>query len=86
MKAAGLANGCAVVTTAPQAPLPELVGGRDLLYVSPGDPAAAADAVLSLSGDPARAAALRRAALAAAQQFTWEAIAREHLRLYAAAM
>jgi glycosyltransferase involved in cell wall biosynthesis len=80
---AGLANGCAIVTTTPQAPMPELAGGRDLLYVPPGDPAAAAEAVLSLVADPARAAALRRAALAAARQFTWETIAREHLRLYA---
>ena len=66
--------------------LPELAGGRDLLYVAPGDAAAAAAAVLSLAADPAHAAGLRRAALAAAQQFTWEAIAREHLRLYAASM
>lgn len=30
---AALANGCAIVTTTPQGPLPELVHDRDLLYV-----------------------------------------------------
>lgn len=79
---AGLANGCAVVTTAPQAPMPELAGGRDLLFFPPADPGAAADAVLALAADPARAAALRRAARDASRRFTWDTIARAHLRLY----
>ena len=34
---AGLGQGCVLVTTQPQAPLPELLDGRDLLYVPPAD-------------------------------------------------
>lgn len=80
---AGLANGCAIVTTTPAAPLPELVDGRDLLFVPPGDAAAAADAVRTLLSDPLRAAGLRDAARERSALFAWPAIARRHLELYA---
>jgi glycosyltransferase involved in cell wall biosynthesis len=79
---AGLAQGCALVTTTPQAPLPELVDGRDLLYVPPEDAQAAADAVLRLARDPALAQRLRAGARAASAAFRWEHIAAEHARLY----
>ncbi len=79
---AALAHGCALVTTTPQAPLPELVAGRDLLTVPPGDAQAAADAVLRLADDPALAASLRAGALAASAAFRWENIAAAHERLY----
>lgn len=79
---AGLAHGCALVTTTPQAPLPELAAGRDLLYVPPDDAQAAAEAVLRLACDPALAARLRAGARAASAAFTWEQIAAEHARLY----
>lgn len=79
---AGLANGCAIVTTRPQAPLPELVAGRDLLYAEPGDDAALAAAVEGLLADPALLAALRSKARARSRLFTWEAIARAHLAAY----
>ncbi|MEZ4558873.1 MAG: hypothetical protein R2854_20975 [Caldilineaceae bacterium] len=39
---AGLVNGCAIVTTTPQAPLPELAMERDVMYVAPGNDEAAA--------------------------------------------
>ena len=66
---AGLASGCAIVTTAPSAPLPELVRERDWLLVPPGDVVAARDAVLRLARDPraggvaARAGAVAQPAL-----------------------
>jgi glycosyltransferase involved in cell wall biosynthesis len=80
---AGLANGCAIVTTTPQAPLPELQDGRDLLYAPPEDESALAAAVLRLAGDPALRAALGEHARAASAQFAWDAIARAHLEQYA---
>jgi glycosyltransferase involved in cell wall biosynthesis len=79
---AGLAHGCAIVTTTPQAPLPELVDGRDLLYAPPGDPDAAAAAVLRIAQDPALADRLRANARAVANLFSWERIAEAHERLY----
>ncbi len=79
---AGLANGCAIVTTTPSAPLPELVPERDWLLVPPRDVAAARDAVLRLSRDPALAASLRERARARSQLFAWPQIAARHLALY----
>ncbi len=79
---AGLAHGCAIVTTRPQDPLPELVDGRDLIYVPPGDPEAAAAAVLQLAAQPTWAQNLRANARARSALFRWETIAAEHARLY----
>jgi glycosyltransferase involved in cell wall biosynthesis len=79
---AGLAHGCAIATTTPETPVPELVEGRDLLYFPPEDAAAAAAAVLRIAGDPALAARLRAGARAVAAAFTWEGIAEAHERLY----
>ncbi len=81
---AGLANGCAILTSAPQGPLPELVAGRDLTFAPAGDDAAFADAAAALLRDPAALAALRSHARRAALQFTWESIADRHLALYTA--
>ena len=79
---AGLANGCAIVTTTPSAPLPELVHERDWLLVPPVDVAAARDAVLRLARDPALAASLRENARSRGQLFAWPQIAAEHVALY----
>lgn len=79
---AGLANGCAIVTTRPQAPLPELVHGRDVLYVPPEDPQAAAQAVLQIADDPALAQRLRAQARLRSRSFAWSAIAAAHRPLY----
>ena len=80
---AGLANGCAIVTTTPPGPLPELLEGRDLLYAPPDDDAALARAVLRLADDPSLAADLREHARERAALFTWDAIARAHCEEYA---
>jgi glycosyltransferase involved in cell wall biosynthesis len=79
---AGLANGCVIVTTRPQAPLPELVEGRDLLYIAPGDDQAAAEALLRIMNDRPLAHSLRAQARQSSQQFSWAAIAQRHLQQY----
>ena len=56
---AALANGCAIVTTHPQAPTPELAADSDLLLVPPRDAAATAAAVRRIAADPGLAADLR---------------------------
>lgn len=82
---AGLANGCAIITTQPQHPVPELVEGRDLIYVPPGNPAALAAAAASLAANPEQVAQLRAAARTSSAQFRWSAIAQTHQSLYRAA-
>jgi len=81
---AALVNGCAIVTTTPQAPLPELQHERDLLYVDAGDSQALANAVLRLADDASLRATIQANARRASQQFGWEEIARRHWELYAA--
>ena len=81
---AGLAHGCAIVTTTPQSPLPELVDGRDLFYVPPEAPELAANAVLRLANEPDLRQALQASARRQSQLFTWSTIANQHLRAYAA--
>lgn len=83
---AGLAHGCAIVTTTPQSPLPELVDGRDLFYVPPEAPQLAANAVLRLANEPDLRQALQASARRQSQLFTWSTIADQHLRAYAAQM
>ena len=80
---AGLANGCAIVTTWPQDPLPELVHERDLVYVPAEDDAAMAAAVTRLAQDAPLRTRLQSNARDASQQFGWEEIARRHLEIYA---
>jgi glycosyltransferase involved in cell wall biosynthesis len=79
---AGLAQGCALVTTTPTVPIPELVDGRELLYVPPGDVEATVGAVLRLVRTPGLIATLGQNARQAAAAFTWEGIAEAHGRLY----
>ncbi|RME53644.1 MAG: glycosyltransferase, partial [Caldilineae bacterium] len=82
---AGLANGCAIVTTTPQAPLPELEDGRDVLFVEPDRPEAAAAAVARIADDPLLAERLRVQARARSRLFTWDVVAAHHLALYGSA-
>ncbi len=79
---AGLANGCAIVTTEPQAPLPELAHERDLLLVPPADAVATAAAVMRLMDTPALLAAMRQNARQCHQAFTWERIVEQHRAIY----
>jgi glycosyltransferase involved in cell wall biosynthesis len=79
---AGLANGCAIVTTPPQAPLPELEVGTALLTAPAGDDAAFAAAMRRVLDDAALATRLREGAHTVSAHFAWESIARRHLALY----
>lgn len=81
---AALANGCAIVTTHPQDPTPEVRADSDLLLVPPRDPAATAAAVRRIAQDPRLAEKLRVNARKAARQFSWEVIAARHLEMYSA--
>ena len=79
---AGLANGCAIVTTTPQTPLPELVDERELLYVAPENDVALAKIISRALNNPALVERLRRQARTAIGQFDWDKIAAEHVALY----
>lgn len=80
---AGLANGCAIVTTHPWISVPELQADSDLLLVPPGDPLATAEAVARIAGDVRLATELRANARQAARQFRWDTISARHLKIYA---
>ncbi|MEZ4718087.1 MAG: glycosyltransferase family 4 protein [Caldilineaceae bacterium] len=82
---AGLVNGCAIVTTTPQAPLPELAMERDVMYVAPGNDEAAARAVARVLDNAWLAERLRTNARERARLFTWEGIAAAHVAAYTAA-
>ena len=79
---AALANGCAIVTTHPQDPTPEVRADSDLILVPPRDPAAAAEGVRRIAEAPRLAEKLRVNARKAARQFSWEVIAARHLEMY----
>ncbi len=73
---AALAHGCAIVTTTPRVPIPELRDGENVLLVPPDDPESLAAAALRLHHDPALRQRIGAGARALAQQFTWDKIAR----------
>jgi len=79
---AGLAHSCAIITTTPQSPLPELVHGRDLLYVPPEDAKAAAQAIVQVMQQPTLHARLTANARRQSEQFTWTTIAQQHVAYY----
>ena len=78
------ALGCGLPVVASRAGgLPEVVGGDGGILVPPGDPAALADAILRLLGDPAAAQAFAAAgATFARQRFTIEAMVGAYAALY----
>lgn len=82
---AAMANGCPLVTTTPTTPIPELVDGRDLVFVPASNARAASEAVRSLLEEPARRRAMGESLRARNAGFTWAAIAHRHMALYAAA-
>ena len=80
---AGLVNGCAIVTTRPQTPLPDFQDGRDWLIVPPNDADTTAQAVLRIADNPTLATHLRANARLRSRLYNWESIAASHLPLYA---
>jgi len=79
---AGLVNGCAIVTTTPQSPLPDLREGEEWLTVPAENPEATAWAVARIADDPILAGKLRANARAASCRYSWENIATRHLSVY----
>jgi glycosyltransferase involved in cell wall biosynthesis len=72
---AALANGCAVVTTTPRAPISLLDDTGNVLLVPPGDPAALAGALETVMSNPGLHARLQRGARDLNQYFQWKSIA-----------
>ena len=79
---AALTHGMAIVTTRPQAALPELVDGENILLAPPGDPATLAEAIRRLAADAALRHRIGVGARALAEQFGWGRIATDTLGLY----
>lgn len=72
---AALAHGCAIISTQPAAPIPELRDGENLRLVPRDSPQVLGLAISELLDAPELRARLGAAARETAQQFRWEAIA-----------
>ncbi|MFN8532293.1 MAG: glycosyltransferase family 4 protein [Dehalococcoidia bacterium] len=92
---AALANGCAVITTAPAAGsrsllagagLPELRHGEALWLVPPGDAAALAQAITRLASNPDERRTIAKGGQTAASAFDWARIAGQHRAVYRSAI
>ena len=72
---AGLAHGCAVVTTTPRSPVGELRQDENVLLVASEDPQGLCDAAMRLQRDAQLRLRIGAGAKELAQRFTWERIA-----------
>ena len=72
---AALAHGCAIISTTPDIPPPELSEGENSLLVPADDPQAVCQAAARLYDDPSLRARIGQGAKRLAEQFTWEHIA-----------
>jgi len=81
-----LAHGLPTITTQPATPLPQLVDGDNIRLLPPEDPAALAAAIRELAADSALRARLATGALALAEQFTWDKIAKRTVEFFAAVL
>lgn len=79
---AALAHGCAIITTTPRVPLPELRHGEHALFVPPDSPTSLADAIQQVLQQPALRAALQQGARQLSARFQWDHIAEMTLRAY----
>lgn len=83
---AALAHACPIVTTIPEAPIPELRQGHEAWLVPPDQPTALAEALLHLWYTPEIRERLRQGAGERSASFQWDTIARavtdfiQHLR------
>ncbi len=75
-----MARGCPVVGS--DIPVLREVGGDDMVYVDPYDPASIAAGVRKVVADPALRDALSAAGLKRAAQFTWQRTADAHAEVY----
>jgi glycosyltransferase involved in cell wall biosynthesis len=76
---AGFRVGVPVVTTYPRYPDAALRPGETIIAVPPRSPAALAEALLALLGDPPLQERVRQGARAVGSRFDWRAIAAEHV-------
>ncbi len=79
---AALAHGCAIVTTTPRIPVPELVNEENVLLVPADAPDALADAVDRVLNDGALKARLQAGALALSRLFQWDHIAAQTVQAF----
>ena len=79
---AALAHGCAVITTAPVEPLPELRDGDNIRLVPPESAPALVLAVTQLLDAPDLRARMGAGALKLAQRFGWDRIAERTVEFY----
>lgn len=79
---AALAHGCAIVTTTPRTPLPELRDGENVLLVPPDDPVALAHTINAVLTNDVLRAKLRQGAAALSQMFGWDNIAAETVKAF----
>lgn len=76
---AGLAHGCAIITTSPAFELPELRDGVNVRLVPPGSPLGLRRAIDSLCDNEPLRRTLQENARALSEQFSWDRIARQTL-------
>jgi glycosyltransferase involved in cell wall biosynthesis len=81
---AAWAAGLPVVTTPPDPPEPAILDGENCLLARDLTPAALAEPIARVLGDPALAARLRAGSLAAAERFSAARQAEAHLEIYEA--
>lgn len=79
---AALAHGCAIVTTSPAIPLPEVRSGVHMQLVPPGDSVALAEALREVALDASLRERLKEGALRLHTQFAWERIAERSVALF----
>jgi len=79
---ATLAQGCALVTTIPTDPLPELVHGQNVWLVDQADGEKFSEAILLLIENNTLRLKLRNGAKKLAKNFSWDEIARRTLEFY----
>ncbi len=79
---AALALSCPVISTIATVPPKNVVAGRDLVLIPPGDTEALARVIVELADDPAQRALLGRHAREAARAFAWPTIAERTTQLY----
>ena len=78
---AGLAHGLPIVTTQPAAPLPGFSDGVNVYFTPAASAEALAGAVTDIMTNPVLRTRLASGARTLSQQYTWPAIAGQHLRL-----
>jgi glycosyltransferase involved in cell wall biosynthesis len=81
---AALAHGLPVVSTLPRLPLAEIVEGRNMTLVPPGDASELATCLAGLATDAVARRRLGEGARKLAQQFGWDAIAARTVEVYEA--